>query len=89
MGSWPGRLGVLPGAEGERREEDPAFSRSPLPGQRPAGSGSSLPRRRRHRSGPRPAVDTRLAPPSACSSRGSKAANHVLESAGENGIELK
>lgn len=36
-------------AEGERKEEDPAFSRSPLPGQRPTGSGSSLPRRRRHR----------------------------------------
>lgn len=73
VGSRPGRLGVLHGAEGERREENPAFSRSPLPGQRPAGSGSSLPRRRRHGQVLRPAAVTRPAPLSACSSRGSKA----------------
>lgn len=60
-------------AEGERGEEDPAFSSSSLPGQRPAGSGSSLPRRHRHRPGPRPAAATRPEPLSARSSRGSKA----------------
>lgn len=61
------------GTEGERGEEDPAFSSSSLPGQRPAGSGSSFPRRHRHRPGPGPAVATRPEPLSARSSRGSKA----------------